>query len=267
MALIALNCFKVDKKSIWIITVVISYSVAYLCEKLLIYYFSFRQQKCKNTGKKGMNCIYLRKYLRAKFEGTITKLLTRVGKHVYPILVANMNILLISPTPLSKSKNLSSVPVIWYSWGNTDTSSFLWGFGKIFCSCRWRRMLRLRLLRFGRFTAVVGVKLANSVPRIYWVVSCVVDVFLLILARTVNSHLVTDRAWVCSCTRSTKSSMAFNFTFALQFLFLRLIHSHDVSSLGKYFCFAYWYSFLINFLAPLSPWFLHSTRLLEPGKD
>ena len=44
-----------------------------------------------------MNSIYLRKYLRSNFEGTITKPLTRVegtitkpltrvGKHVYPII-------------------------------------------------------------------------------------------------------------------------------------------------------------------------------------
>ena len=46
--------------------------------------------------------------------------------------------------------------------------------------------------------------------------------------------------------------MAFNFTFILQFPFRRSIHSHDVSSLPKYFCFTYWYPFRINFLAPVS---------------
>ena len=53
-------------------------------------------------------------------------------------------------------------------------------------------MLRLR---FWRFMAAVGVKLANSVPTIFWVVSCVVDVFLLMPERTlVNSHLAADGA-------------------------------------------------------------------------
>ena len=156
------RCFKVDKKSILIITVVISYSVAYRCEKLLIFYFSFRRQKCKNTRKnfmidQGMNCIYLRKYLNHWLE---------LASMSVPSLVANMNILLISPTPLSKSKNLSSAAIIWYSWATTGTSSFLGGLSKIFCSCRWRQMLRLRLPRFGRFTAAVGVKLANSLLRI-----------------------------------------------------------------------------------------------------
>ena len=51
---------------------------------------------------------------------------------------------------------------------------------------------------------------------------------------------------------STKSSMAFNFTFTLKFPSLRSIHSHDVSPLAKSFCVTYWYQFLINFLAPLS---------------
>ena len=34
----------------------------------------------------GVICMYLKKYLREKFEGTITKPLTRVGKLVYPII-------------------------------------------------------------------------------------------------------------------------------------------------------------------------------------
>ena len=67
----------------------------------------------------GMNCIYLRKYLRTKFEGTITKPLTRVGKHVYPII-------------RSKYEYSVNIP---YIRGNTGTSSFLGGFGKIFCFC------------------------------------------------------------------------------------------------------------------------------------
>ena len=175
--------------------------------------------------------IYLKKYLRAKFEGTVTKPLNRVGKHIYPII---------------SSKYEHSVNIFY-------TSSFLGGFGKIFCFYRWRQMLRLRLLRFGRFAAAVGVKLANAAPRICWVVSCVADAFLLMFLRTlVKSHLVPGGAWVCSCTCSTKSSMAFNFIFVLQFPFLRSIHSHEVSRLAKSFCLTYWYPFLINFLAPFS---------------
>ena len=34
----------------------------------------------------GMNCVYSRKYLRVTFEGTISKPLTRIAKHVYPVI-------------------------------------------------------------------------------------------------------------------------------------------------------------------------------------
>ena len=115
---------------------------------------------------------------------------TELASIFIPSFVTNMNILLMSLTVLSKSKNLSLVPVIWYSWGNTGTSSFLGEFGKI-CPLLISLATNVmsKLLRFGRFTTAVGVKLVKSVPRICWVVWSVVDAFLLMLALTLLAHI------------------------------------------------------------------------------
>ena len=78
--------------------------------------------------------------------------------------------------------------------------------------------------------------------------SCIVDS----LSNLVNSHIVEDEAWVCSCTFSTKSLMTFNLNCVSHYPFPSLIHSNGVSPFPKSFCFTYWYPLLINFLAPLS---------------
>ena len=57
------------------------------------------------------------------------KPLTRVSKHVYPITSSKYERTANIHYTTIKSKALSSVPVIWYSWGNTGTSSFLGRFG------------------------------------------------------------------------------------------------------------------------------------------
>ena len=78
--------------------------------------------------------------------------------------------------------------------------------------------------------------------------SCIVDS----LSNLVNSHIVEDEAWVCSCTFSTKSLMTFNLNCVSHYPFPSLIHSNGVSPFPKSFCFTYWYPLLISFLAPLS---------------
>ena len=58
-------------------------------------------------------------------------------------------------------------------------------------------MLCLRLVNFGRFTAAVGVKLTNSVPRICGVVSCAIDVYLLMFVPNVPSLVNSQTEHEC----------------------------------------------------------------------
>ena len=90
-------------------------------------------------------------------------------------------------------------------------------------------MLHLRLLRFGRFTDVVSVKLASSNPRICWAVSYVVEAFLLMLARIFV--LESDKACVCFWTFSTKHRrhpiylLSYNSPFCVQCNPRKLVYS------------------------------------------